>query len=952
MRRVIQKRIGAGWFLAFSLLTFCFLFFQPVHIFAQASAHKGGRGAYTEENPLVYEDVWDLWPYCFLNEYGKPDGFNVELIRLIFKELDIPYVIKLKSRQEAFNDLRDGKSDLTTALSAGYHDEYGQYGQSTITLFTQSVATPKSKPIEIYNLKDLGKYKVIVNDNSLSHHLMHDYGWDDNAIPTKDIKGAIQQLSATEEGQILWNTLSLKWMIRQNQIDNLEVTPVNMPHGEYKFMSNDPQLLATLDSIYTVLSTDDKLLEMQNKWFYPERQEKVIPQWVWYIVGAIAAIGFILIVYGIVYHLQAKRITKDNNKRNKRLALIMETCKVRIWTYDVHTELFTWHNNNGQAAYTYTAEEFATRYNREDFETLIRELHTLERLKANDEDKNITINLKAIDSEDGDEEWRDFTVTLSVLRRDSNGRPAVIIGTKKDVTNQQQNLRESEERMLRYWAIFDTPLLGVMLFNKDGILVNLNNKACSILCCDRQQIIAEKVSIQDLLHLQPSAFDHLDGYNTIKIIDIDAIPPEERKVKSIRRTGKLYNKIQFTTVKDDNGRLLGTFAFCRDITMLSQQKNTLRKEEARLEQKDSELSQYVGSINYILEKGNVRLVSYSPVSHTLTVFSNLDKVQLSLTQARCMTFVDNRYQRKAMHMLSDMDACLDKDAEGDIRTTIRGNGGLMLHLQFRMSPVKDKTGKVTEYFGLCQDVSEQKKTENLMKIETLKAQEIENTQNKFLHNMLQEIRTPLNVIVELAANLQTEKQPDDDFRDNDIILNNAHNLLELINNILYLSRLEAHMVEINRQPTDFAEVFKSYCMTGWAQHRLPNVRYTVESQYEHLVVEIDATNLRHVIERVAALSARHTFSGSIRARYDYIGRKLIISMDDTGEGIDEELLKEIQKDHNNNTSQSARSLDLSICKEIIDQMGGTFEINSEKGLGTTVWITLPCQATNIKRRKI
>ena len=51
---------------------------------------------YTTERPLIYEDAWDLWPYVFLNENGEPDGYNIDLLKQIFKELDIPYVIKLK----------------------------------------------------------------------------------------------------------------------------------------------------------------------------------------------------------------------------------------------------------------------------------------------------------------------------------------------------------------------------------------------------------------------------------------------------------------------------------------------------------------------------------------------------------------------------------------------------------------------------------------------------------------------------------------------------------------------------------------------------------------------------------------------------------------------------------------------------------------------------------------
>ena len=56
---------------------------------------------FTEEHPLVYEDAWDLWPYVFLNEHGEPTGYNIDLLKVIFKEMKIPYVIKLKPTIEA-----------------------------------------------------------------------------------------------------------------------------------------------------------------------------------------------------------------------------------------------------------------------------------------------------------------------------------------------------------------------------------------------------------------------------------------------------------------------------------------------------------------------------------------------------------------------------------------------------------------------------------------------------------------------------------------------------------------------------------------------------------------------------------------------------------------------------------------------------------------------------------
>jgi hypothetical protein len=159
----------------------------------------------------------------------------------------------------------------------------------------------------------------------MCYHLMLDYGWGDNAIPRKDLREVIQQVSAKEEGQIVWNTLTLKWLMRRYLIDNLQLTPVNMPHGEYKFMSHDQQLLDLLDEELTKLNANDELKPLQDKWFYPEHLQKDTPKWMGYALGAAGLLIFIMMVYFISYRMQSYRLTRANDKRNHRLALILQT---------------------------------------------------------------------------------------------------------------------------------------------------------------------------------------------------------------------------------------------------------------------------------------------------------------------------------------------------------------------------------------------------------------------------------------------------------------------------------------------------------------------------------------------------------------------------------------------------------------------------------------------------
>lgn len=917
-----------------------------VHLsLAVAFAQSDTTRVFSVNNPLIYEDVWDLWPYSFLNDNGDPDGFNVDLIRLLMKELDIPYVIRLKPSSEAFRDLKEGKSDLMLGLAVGFHDEFGKFSKNAVTLFTQSVVTPKNKEVVIKRFRDLSNHQVIVCDSSLAYHLMLEYGWGENAIPVGDMSEAIQEVSAKEEGQIVWNTLSLKWLMQRYHIDNLELTPVNMQHGQYKFMSNNQQLLDKLDEAYTKLYTNDKIQPLQDKWFYPERQDMEEPEGLWYLLGGGLLLLVFMAVYGISYHIQNRKIKLENVKRNNRLALILQTSQVHIWTYDIKTNRFSWHNDNGQVAYTYSMEEFSQRYSHEDFVSLKSALEKLAETRKTDEErprvgerssgmeKEIELNLRAKDTEGGDTNDRDYHIVLSVLSRDKKGNPAVIIGTKKDVTEEQQQKRLDAERTLRYWSIFYTPILGIILFNKDGRLVNINPKACDIFGCNAEEIIEKGVDIHSMFNIDMQDLEDVNGYQATQTVGHDMI-----------------TEFRLMTIHDDAGEMLGVFAFCRDITTSVSSKDQEQESQKKIDALHEEQRQYIEILNAAIGDTDIRKVTYSPDSHTLTIYRGNDTIQHALTQTRCMTLVDEQSQRQAMRLLSDMDDYEDKVIEYNIRTILRSTGGRPLILYFRLEPCHDNDSKVMEYCGMLRDISEMDWIERQMNLQTAKVQEVENTKNSFVKNMVQEIRTPMSAVVEHVAQIN-----DDSFSANEpelckVIQQNADYLLHIVDNILYLSRLEARMVEINRQPQNFAELFESQCATGWMKFMNADTNYIVENPYEQLTVDIDAENLGHVIEQVTCNAAQHTKRGTVRARYDYIGRRLIISVDDTGEGIPEAELTRIQEEELGG-AHNTKGLGLAITKELVSQMGGTFEISSEEGSGTTIYIMIPCHASVIKRKR-
>ena len=183
----------------FLTMLFCLLTALP-----QSAGAKGDSiRTFTVEHPLVYEDSWDLWPYVFLNENGEPDGYNIDLLKLIFKELDMPYIIKLMPTLDAQNDLREGKSDLMLRMDAEFTQGNSIFGNNVVQLFTHSIVTPTDKPVKIENIRSLARYTVIVHEGSFSHYLIKKNKWAKKIEPFEDMKEAIQKVSTLDDGIIV-----------------------------------------------------------------------------------------------------------------------------------------------------------------------------------------------------------------------------------------------------------------------------------------------------------------------------------------------------------------------------------------------------------------------------------------------------------------------------------------------------------------------------------------------------------------------------------------------------------------------------------------------------------------------------------------------------------------------------------------------------------------------------
>ena len=893
---------------------------------------------FTADDPVVYEDTWDVWPYSFLED-GKPTGYRVDLMRMIFEELGMPYEIKLKDFRKVLNDLKSGKADVMIGLKAPYHDKYGQYGGIALNLATHSVVYAKGEQQPIKTLNDLARNRVIVHKGSYSHHLMQEKGWEKNAIPYNDMKEAMLQVSTEGEGVIVWNTMSLKWQLNQFHSDNLEIKPIDMPHSEYRFMANNPQLLALMDSTYAVLRAQDRLQELQNKWFYPERKDTGIPSWIWLVANLlILFLAGILGIY-LFYTMRARRATRDIRRENTRLALTLKASNVRIWIYDIRRQTVTWLDKNGNNKHEYTLLQFFSNYTSQDLEQMMQALNRI----TSQEVENAELTMQA-PSDVNSSDIHDYAISLSVLHRDRNGKPTVIIGTRNDISEDRQRQNRVKDTLIRYQAIFDSVMIDMVYFDKNGFIVDLNDKACHTFGCRREDILSKDIHICDFYGLKEEDLpqDRQEPfYASIRL-----------KVPFGRGVQKAISyELKLQPLYDDSGKVLqGGYGTGRDVTDISNYHHQRLEGLQQLTQANKEVSRYIDNINYALKVGGMRFVIYQPDTHIMSIYSTISNVQQQLTQTHAIHLLEEGYRMQAMQMLMDMDSHKATHIDVTLKTTLKNPDGQPLYIQLLLIPSTFSQGK--EYFGICRDVSEQKNTEALLEKETVKAQEVETIKNAFLHNMNYEIRTPLNSIVGFAEFFQMPHSPEDEVLFVEEIKNNAATLLALINNILFLSRIDAGMIEIKTKPTDFALAFDSMCNTFWGNnHTKEGVNFIVENHYSHMVLDIDVQNIGVILEQLIKNAKQFTEKGSIRVHYDYTGDQLIVAVEDTGSGIEPELTDHIFERFATG-AKNGNGLGLSICHELTRLMNGSIKIKSAEGKGTTVWFAIPCKAKEIERKNI
>lgn len=264
--------------------------------------------------------------------------------------------------------------------------------------------------------------------------------------------------------------------------------------------------------------------------------------------------------------------------------------------------------------------------------------------------------------------------------------------------------------------------------------------------------------------------------------------------------------------------------------------------------------------------------------------------------------------------------------------------------------VDEKTGRQF-YDATIEDITEKRQVEK-ERIARKAAEEANRSKSVFLANMSHEIRTPLNSIIGFSNLLHSSLNDPKKKSQAASIRNSGRTLLNIINDILDLSKIEAGKMQLNPEPTNLSRLLGDIKQVITPLAKEKNIRFNIEAEIEEdLNLIIDEVRVKQMLFNLIGNAVKFTEQGYINLYVNIIPQKngiddLTILVEDTGIGIPEDQLEAIFEPFTQQEGQSEKiyggtGLGLTIVKQIVEMMHGTIKVTSKVGMGTKFKLFLP-----------
>lgn len=388
-------------------------------------------------------------------------------------------------------------------------------------------------------------------------------------------------------------------------------------------------------------------------------------------------------------------------------------------------------------------------------------------------------------------------------------------------------------------------------------------------------------------------------------------------------------------LKDENGKIIGLVGIGHDIT------RRLKDEEERIKL-STVVAQTPLSIMITDPQGNIEYVN--PTFTKVTGYSEKEVLGKNPRFLKSGTYKAEFYEEM-------WNTLLNKKVWSSEFQNKKKNGEIYWEYVF-ITPVLNSNGELINYAAVREDITEKRKLLEDLVTAKEKAEESDQLKTSFLANMSHEIRTPLNSILGFTSILEDadDISKDDRVLYNSIIRKSSDSLLQIINDILDISSLETGQLkidvstfEVNRMLDIILREF-TLRKTDMGKN---NIELRKLGTSEELMLQSDQNRLNQIFNNLLNNALKFTETGYIEFGVVKVTKEFIyFKVEDSGIGIRAEMYDVIFERFRQGNNMDTRSfggngLGLSIVKNLIELMGGSISVNSEKGKGSVFSFNLP-----------
>jgi two-component system sensor histidine kinase/response regulator len=391
-------------------------------------------------------------------------------------------------------------------------------------------------------------------------------------------------------------------------------------------------------------------------------------------------------------------------------------------------------------------------------------------------------------------------------------------------------------------------------------------------------------------------------------------------------------------VKNESGEIHRIVGVTDDITERKKMEEVLRETNARLQT----LIQAIPDVVYVKDvQGRNLLVNkaYEELANLpqAQIVGKTDEEVLPSRLTRQCHLSDEEVMRKREPI-----RCEECSTCGD---------GQRIYFETIKAPLYDDAGKPLGLVGVSRDITERKKVEEMLKRAKKQAEDANRLKSEFLANMSHEIRTPMNAVIGMT-DIALDTELTDEQRDYlTTVKQSARALLELLNDILDLSKIEADKVDLEAVDFDLRVTVEG--VTDTLARKAEEKQIELACMIHHQVPSLlrgDPGRIRQILINLAGNAVKFTEQGEVVIGVEVEEEteekvSLVISVTDTGVGISREKQGKIfesftQADGSTTRKYGGTGLGLSICKRLVDLMGGQIGVESEAGKGSRFWFKI------------